>query len=298
MATKNTGIIQQQQQAARNPNAVVLRQAIQQMQKTGQIAAALPANISVERFVRIILSALSAVPKLAECEQSTFLGSVMQSAALGLEPNTPMGLAWILPYWNSKKGYYEAQFQIGYKGLKELAYRSDHVSHVDANVVYDNDTFRYSYGTNAELVHIPALEDRGAVRGYYGIYKTTQGEYGYKYMSKAEALKHGENRSKTFKNGPWQTDPDWMGLKTALKQALKLAPLSAEVQRAVAADGTVKRYNENAEIELLDQRADTIIDSNGEVLNYNEQSGTYVPFADEPETTSQEATAYGQKDIA
>lgn len=78
---------------------------------SGEIAKALPSVMTPERFTRIVLSALSTNPKLAETTPSSFLGAMMTAAQLGLEPNTPLGQAYLIPYKN--KGVLECQFQIG-----------------------------------------------------------------------------------------------------------------------------------------------------------------------------------------
>lgn len=52
----------------------------------------------------------------------SFLAALMNAAQLGLEPNTPLGQAYLIPYKN--KSVLECQFQIGYKGLIDLAYRN------------------------------------------------------------------------------------------------------------------------------------------------------------------------------
>lgn len=109
----------------------------------GQFARALPKVMTPERFTRIALSALSNTPKLMECTRNSFLGALMNAAQLGLEPNTPLGQAYLIPYENRKKGVTECQFQIGYKGLLDLCYRSGEVASVQAQVVYENDKFEY-----------------------------------------------------------------------------------------------------------------------------------------------------------
>lgn len=88
---------------------------INQMQ--GEIRKALPAVITPERFTRIVLSALSTNPKLAETTPQSFLGAMMTAAQLGMEPNTPLGQAYLIPYYNSKSRCNECQFQLGYKGM-------------------------------------------------------------------------------------------------------------------------------------------------------------------------------------
>ena len=77
-----------------------------------EIKKALPKVITVERFTRMALSALNTTPKLKECTQISFLSALLNAAQLGLEPNTPLGQAYLIPYKN--KGVMECQFQIGY----------------------------------------------------------------------------------------------------------------------------------------------------------------------------------------
>ena len=80
-----------------------------------EIKKALPSVMSPERFTRIALSALNNTPQLQACTPMSFLAALLNSAQLGLEPNTPLGQAYLIPYKNH--GKLECQFQIGYKGL-------------------------------------------------------------------------------------------------------------------------------------------------------------------------------------
>lgn len=75
------------------------------------IKAAVPSTITPERFSRTVLSAVSNNPKLQACTPITFLSAMMQAAQLGLEPNTPLGHAYLIPYNNH--GVMECQFQLG-----------------------------------------------------------------------------------------------------------------------------------------------------------------------------------------
>ena len=78
-----------------------------------QIEKALPSVITPERFTRMALTAVSMNPELGACTPESFCGAMMQAAQLGLEPNTPLGQAYLIPYNNSRKGTKEAQFQLG-----------------------------------------------------------------------------------------------------------------------------------------------------------------------------------------
>lgn len=95
--------------AARNSGGKTIKDYVNQME--GEIAKALPSVITPERFTRIVLSAISNNPELAQCTSKSFLGAMMQAAQLGLEPNTPLGQAYLIPYRN--KGILECQFQLG-----------------------------------------------------------------------------------------------------------------------------------------------------------------------------------------
>lgn len=170
----------------------------------------------------------------------TFIGAMMTAAQLGLEPNTPLGQAYLIPFWNGKTRRMECQFQLGYKGMIDLAYRSGQISSIQAHVVHENDRFEYSYGLEPTLTHVPALADRGAPVSVYAVFKTKDGGFGFKVMSWADVITHGQKFSKTYSNGPWQTNPEEMAKKTVLKAVLKYAPLASEFVKGAVADGTVK----------------------------------------------------------
>ena len=73
-----------------------------------EIKKALPSVLTPERFTRMVLSALSTNPKLGACTPKSFLGAMMTAAQLGVEPNTPLGQAYLILYKN--KGIDEVQF--------------------------------------------------------------------------------------------------------------------------------------------------------------------------------------------
>lgn len=198
------------------------------------IKKALPSVITPDRFTRMVLTAVRSNPRLADCDADSLLGAMMQSAQLGLEPNTPLGQAYLIPYGR------QCQFQIGYKGLIDLVYRSGGVEVVQAHEVYANDTFECEYGLQPKLKHIPADGDRGEVVRYYAMFCTKDGGYGFEVMSREDVERHAKMYSKTFGNGPWKTSFDEMAKKTVLKKALKYAPIKTECASMIATDETVK----------------------------------------------------------
>ena len=164
----------------------------------------------------------------------------MSAAQLGLEPNTPLGQAYLIPYKN--KGVDEVQFQIGYKGLIDLAYRSGEVEAIQSQIVYENDYFECQYGLEPKLVHKPADSDRGNPIKVYAMFKTKSGGYGFEVMSMDDVRKHAQKYSQAYNSSfsPWKTNFEEMAKKTVLKRILKYAPMKSDFVKAVTADETIK----------------------------------------------------------
>lgn len=245
MNSKTGGLIKKQaqmQEAEKKDNSMV--GLIRRMEP--QIRKALPSVITPERFTRIVLTALSSNPKLQACTPMSFMGAMMQAAQLGVEPNTPLGQAYLIPYGGV------CQFQLGYKGLIDLAYRSGEVSSIQAHEVHENDTFEYEYGLEPKLRHVPAQTDRGPVTFYYAVLKLKNGGVGFEVMSRDDVETFARKKSKAYNNGPWKTDFDEMAKKTVLKKVLKYAPLKTEFARAVASDESVKTMKMDEPADMLD----------------------------------------------
>lgn len=206
-----------------------------------EIKKALPTVITPERFTRIALSALNNTPALQQCTPMSFLAALMNAAQLGLEPNTPLGQAYLIPYKN--KGVLECQFQIGYKGLIDLAYRNEQMQTIQAQAVYENDEFVYEYGLEPKLIHRPASSNGGELVYFYGIFKTVNGGFGFSVMSKDNMDVYAKTYSKAFDSSfsPWKSNYEDMAKKTVIKQALKYAPIKTDFQRALSTDETIKK---------------------------------------------------------
>lgn len=272
MATVKGGLIKQQAsvQAEANIGVRSIKDLVVQMGP--QIAKALPSVLTPERFSRMVLTAMSTNPQLQQCTPNSFLGAMMQAAQLGVEPNTPLGQAYLIPYRNH--GTLEAQFQLGYKGLIDLAYRSGEITDISAHEVYENDTFEYELGLEPKLKHIPALTDRGNVILYYAVYHTKNGGYGFEVMSVDDVNQHKNRFSKAASKGfsPWNSNFDEMAKKTVIKKLLKYAPIKTEFVRAVAQDETIKTT-------ISDSMADE-----PDVMTIDTEAAQDVPENIDPET--------------
>lgn len=245
---------------------------------TEQLGKALPSHMNAERIVRIALTTMEMNKKLYDCDPRSFLGALFQSAQLGLEPNVE-GQAYIIPYGN------KAQFQIGYKGYVELFYRHQKSISIDMQTVHVNDEFEYQYGTDSYLIHKPALKDRGEAIAYYAFAQMKDGARNFKVMSKEACFDHGKKHSKTFKNGPWKTDFNAMAKKTVLIQLMKILPKSAEIQKAIAMDETIKTIKNGVASDMFEVPDETDWDSDdAEEVEAEVEDGDGGMFEEKEET--------------
>jgi len=260
-------------------NALTLQQkvaTVRQMFQThkAQIEMALPRHVSVDRLMRVALTAVQRTPQLLECDQRSLFGAVIQAAQLGLDPDGVLGQAYLVPYRNKKRGTTEVQLIPGYKGLMELARRSGHVTTFAAEVVQENDKFDLAYGLDPRLNHIPSRTgDRGAITGAYAVARMRSGDVQFVWLTKTE-IDEIRDASPSSRSGPWKTHYKQMMKKTAIRRLCKLLPVSVEMER----------------IEDLDRRSDdgisqdlgAIIDI-GEVVE--ETAETEPPTTEPPKTT-------------
>lgn len=202
-----------------------------------EIKKGLPSVMTPERFTRMALSALNTNPKLQECTQMSFLAALMNAAQLGLEPNTSLGQAYLIPYKN--KGVLECQFQIGYKGLIALVCRNETIQ---THCVYANDGFDYEMGLNPKLVDKPALKDRGEPVLFYAMFRLQNGGCGFEVMSREDIDQYARKYSQGISSScsPWKTNYEEMAKKTVIKRVLKYALLKTNFIRAMEVDNAIQ----------------------------------------------------------
>jgi len=233
MATNSQALQQKLDQQSRAAGSAPARKEmtvydlLQQMRP--QIARALPRHVSPDRMLRVALTAVRTTPGLAQCEARSLLAAIMTCAQLGLEPNTPLGHAYLIPFGG------KVQLILGYRGLVELARRSGQLEYIVAREVCEGDEFHFEYGLQEKLIHKPSLKGRGKPYAYYGVAKFKDGGYVTQVMSIEEIERH-RRRSKTPDAGPWVTDYDEMAKKTVIRAMARYLPLSAEFFDALGSE--------------------------------------------------------------
>ena len=221
----------------------------------GTLAALLPSQMPVERMLKLALGALRTTPKLMECTTESLFGAVVVCAQLGLEPNTPLGHAYLIPFEKRAKRGSEwvtertdVQVVIGYKGMLDLARRSGQIISISAREVRENDHFEPHYGTEERLEHRPVLRCRGEVIGFYAVAKLVGGGCAFEFMSREDvdairdasqgykAAETSSKRSGRAPDSPWHNNYVEMGRKTVLRRLFKYLPISIEIANAAAID--------------------------------------------------------------
>src|SRR5262245_45782687 len=180
-------------------------------QQHDELAKALPKGMDPTRFSRVALTSVLRNPKLAECSRASFVLAIMESAQLGLEPDSVSGLAYLVPF----KGV--ATLVVGYRGLIQLAYRHPSVIGLGAFAVHEKDVIEVEYGLRPRLRHVPALSgDPGPVIGAYAVAQIRGGGRPFVYQTREEIDAH-RARSRAKDEGPWVTDFEAMARKTPMR---------------------------------------------------------------------------------
>ena len=220
-----------------------------------EIEKAIGKVMTADRFARIALTLYNSNELFYSADTKSFLACLMQSAQSGLEPNTILGEAYIVPYKNNKQGTIEVSFQLGYKGLLKLAHNSGQFEAIYAHEVREGD----SYGLNKDLIHIPADIPSNKVTHYYAVYKLKNGGFDFVVWSKERVEQHAKTFSKqyTYKgainnNSIWAKNFDSMAKKTVIIDVLKYAPKSVEMARAMQEDYKADTTEEVQEFNTID----------------------------------------------
>lgn len=244
MATANIAELKQGQQQA-NLATMKPKEQIAYLlkQKQGEIAKMLPKHLNAERLLKVAQIAATTTPALAKCDVASLIGAIGQCAQMGLEPNTVLGHAYLVPFNTKRKDangnerwVNSVQVIIGYKGLIDLARRSGQIVSIAAHEVCEKDHFELIYGLDEKLEHRPALGERGQIIGFYSVAKLKDGGHCFEFMSLHQVQEIMAATQSKGKYGPWKEHFTEMGRKTVIRRLAKYLPLSIEFQTAAALD--------------------------------------------------------------
>lgn len=266
------------------------------------------------RFVTAITSAVVTNPALQECDAATIVSAGLLGESLNLSPSPQLGQYYIVPYKDKKNKRTTAQFQIGYRGMLQLAQRSGEYKRINAMAVKQGELLRYDpFNDDIELRYTDdeALRESLPTIGYFAMFEYHNGFRKVLYWSREKMMLHADRYSAAFSinatggqypkvsyedylagnynqkdswlySSFWYKDFDAMAVKTMLRQLLsKWGIMSLEMQKAYSADGGV--ISTDGSIEYVDAPVPEIVEP---VAQYGEYEQPMQEPAEPPQNAA------------
>lgn len=209
-----------------------VRSAIEKMSPS--FKAALPPHVSVEKFVRVTLTALQTTPALLEADRRSLYAAATKAAQMGLLPD---GREGAIVTYRGKTGV-QCQWMPMVAGVMKLVRNSGEISTWSVQAVYENDVFEFELGDTERILHKPALKNRGSIIAVYSVVTMKDGEKSREVMS-VEDVEAIRKRSRSGTAGPWVTDFAEMAKKTVIRRHAKRLPLSTDIDGVVHEDDEI-----------------------------------------------------------
>lgn len=174
-------------------------------------------------FISNCLAIVSTNDKLAECDPVTVMNCILKATTLDL--SMQLGHSWAVPYNDNKTGKVVAQFQIGTKGLKQLAIRTGAVIYLNVAEIKEGEP-QIGNPLTGEITFnwIKDLDKRSEAKtvGKAAYIELKNGFKKMLYMTIEEIHAHAKKYSKSYGSSyaPWQKETSKMEDKTIMKQLL------------------------------------------------------------------------------
>jgi recombination protein RecT len=227
------------------------QQSLQQLMNSGAVVKKMNDVLGSEKKASSFISSVISVSQnnklLRNAEPMSILSSAMVAATLDLPVVPTLGMAYLVPY----KGV--CSFQIGYKGILELAMRSGEFRNIIDEVVYDGQLVKKNKFTGEYVFDEDSikLDEKGQAKpvGVMARFDLINGYSKTIYWSLEEIEAHAKRFSQAYRSGydsPWKSDFWQMAKKTVLKSLLnKYAPKSVAMQTALKFDQSKVNLNSN-----------------------------------------------------
>lgn len=281
-----------------------------------RLRQATPKHLSPDRMLAVCIQSVQKTPKLRQCSLMSLLGAFVSLATVGLEPNTALGHAYLVPFDKRGKlpdgtwGVIRTDVQVifGYQGLLDLTYRSGLLRSVHSDVVWTGDEFEFWYGSGGQLRHRP----RGALRkegqlpelAYMHANLRDGGESfevmpmpdvlavrdaTQAYQTAMRALKEAQEKNwksppASYTEAPWVRHPIPMIRKTVFRAGSKWLPKSIEMAAALALDEMQDRRSANF-AGVIEGTADVItgLDALDDETNNLDLAGSFTGYSQQQE---------------
>ncbi|HTE31654.1 MAG TPA: recombinase RecT [Chryseolinea sp.] len=226
-------------------------------------------------FIASVIDLYTGDDTLAACHPELVAMQALKAAVLKLPIIKALGFAYIVPY--RKGDSMIPQFQIGYKGLIQLAIRTNQYRIINADVVYEGE-YRSSNKLTGEF-DLTGTKKSDTIVGYFAYFETKEGFSKTLFMSKERVTAHAQKYSKSYSQSfsPWKTEFDAMSIKTVLRGLIShWGIMSTEMQSAITdddrdvAERTIDEINRNGNTK--DMKMDTSHIEDAEFSGGNNES--------------------------
>lgn len=190
----------------------------------------LPEAVSVEKFTRVVFTALQTAPALLEQDRASLFAACLNAAQSGLMPDGAESA--LVPY----KG--KVKFLPMIKGVIKKIRANTFYKNIIVEIVYGGDDFRYWVDELGQHIqHDPDMfGERGAVVGAYAMVRAEDGSIEIEIMSEEE-LMAVKNASPSKDGGPWSGPfANEMRKKTVLRRLSKRLALDPGSEAAIHMD--------------------------------------------------------------
>lgn len=230
-----------------------------------RIVASVPRHMTNDRILSVVLRAHTANPLLLQASPMSFAGACLTATNTGLEPNSALQEAHLIPFRmtdrKTKREIVQIQVIFGYSGLLKLVDNTGRVLTRSANVVYDDaDIFDWMEGSETFLrFKRGGRRDRKPddipTRAYFHAKLLGGGEsmevwpwgdvlrirnmsqaYRRALNAKNEAEAKNQRLPLTWTEAPWVKWLEAMARKTMIRAGTKYLPKSVELANAVRID--------------------------------------------------------------
>ena len=262
-----------------------------------------------QRFISSIVSAVTTNPALAECSNASIVSAALLGEGLKLSPSPQLGHFYMVPFQDRKNNRTVATFQLGYKGMVQLAIRSGQYERLNVMAIKEGELIKYD--PMEEEIEVRLIEDdeereKAETIGYYAFFKLTNGYRKSMYWSKKKMIAHAEKYSMGFRAHKgytfWEKDFDGMAYKTMLRQLIsKWGIMSIDMQNAyvndmayIHDDGTPE-YVDNEPIteSIVETPVSEVVDPEPAPAPKGRKSAkAEMPTESAPEPTDEELAAF------
>lgn len=244
MSTNGDGAVARREASA----ASTFRDQFKRMET--EIGYALPQHIPVERFMRVVLTAVNESPDLLDADRRSLLAASLKAAQDGLLPDGRDG-ALVVYNTKTKVGDKEVwikkvQWMPMMGGLLKKARNSGEIRSIEAHVVREGDKFTYILGDNPRLEHEPNLESDGALRFAYAIAWLKDGTAVREVMTRSQ-IAQVRSVSKSSDGPAWKKWEDEMWRKAAFRRLSKWLPKSSDLDDLIRRDDKLYDFGDKAE---------------------------------------------------